>query len=71
MTTKNVYVERLEQLEKDVKRIKLQYKRLMDDNAILRPLAEYAVAEILRQQRESLEIEKRLQIPASPVSRRV
>jgi hypothetical protein len=69
MTTKNVYVERLEQLEKDVKRIKLQYKRLQEDNAILRPLAEWAASEILKQQREFLELDKRLGLQAKPVAR--
>ena len=62
MTEKNPYVARLEKLEKDLTTVKLQYAQLLRENELLRPMAEWAIKEVMREQEQRLELDKRLNI---------
>lgn len=64
MTTKekNIYIERLETLEAKVRRLEANNRRVNDLLDLVLPLAQWATQEIITQQSDKLELDKRLGI---------
>lgn len=55
-------LDRLIQCEKDLRKIRANYAALRRDMEVFRPLAEWAIREIMAQQEENLSFDKRFEI---------